>query len=407
MLKLLQSRVLDVPLLVTSGKLYEIVSVLDRDSYLKIELDTQDPTTYAYQDQHTGPISHDYPTNASVIPITGTLVHKVGGIRAASGLMSYDSIISRFRTALEDADTDVVVLDVHSPGGEVSGAFDAADYIYNSRGTKPILAFANDLCCSAAYCLASSADTVYATRTALIGSIGVRMLLTDRSEANTKSGIKYIEISAGKHKVDGSPNAPISEDAIKRAQSRVNQIYDVFTSTVSRNLDINEKSVRDTEALIYMGQEAVNIGLAHEITTKFYFIEHLTKHNTGVKHMAKTPDRIITDGPNSPKMNIPEPIPQLITQADVDKAVQDATASAIKTERDRCFEVLEACVLGDCISIATDMILDGSSPDTARKMVLSMKNATTQSTTVHSNVPATIAPSENPLLKDAKARAVR
>src|SRR5574343_323197 len=79
------------------------------------------------------------------------------------------------------------------------------------------------------------------------------------------AGVKITFIYAGDHKVDGNPYEPLPEDVKNRMQARIDGLYDIFVSTVARNLGIAEEAVRATEALTYSAEEAVSIGFAHEI----------------------------------------------------------------------------------------------------------------------------------------------
>jgi signal peptide peptidase SppA len=385
-----------VPLLITAGKLAEIVDALEGRIDLKLNFDPTDPTTSTYSQSTTASTvaTYTYPDNVSVIPISGTLVHKSSGLQAMSGLTSYQSIAQKFQSALSDPDTDTIVMDINSPGGEVAGVFDLSEYIYNSRGTKPIIAFANDLCCSAAFALASSAHRVYVTRTANAGSIGVILVHEDRSAANANSGVKYTTITAGTHKSDYSPNSPLTDSAMARAQAQVNTIYDLFVSTVARNLSIDESVVRSTEALTYMGEDSVTHKLAHKVVITSDFLASLNK---GEPTMS-----------NLPNVQTTPPTPEAAsTQAQVDhnQRILQATTAAIQTERDRCFEILEACQLGDCLALAPDLIADGSSPDTARKLILSTRHVQSNATTVYNNIPDVAKPDANVLINDAQSRA--
>ncbi|HDJ8383917.1 TPA: S49 family peptidase [Escherichia coli] len=58
----------------------------------------------------------------AVLPVTGTLVHKLGYINPVSGMSGYNGIAKRLQQAISDPDVRGVLLDIDSPGGEVAGA---------------------------------------------------------------------------------------------------------------------------------------------------------------------------------------------------------------------------------------------------------------------------------------------
>lgn len=201
----------------------------------------------------------------AVIPIYGTLVHRTLGLEAQSGLASYGSIATQIAAALADPAIAAILLDIDSSGGEAGGVFDLTDFIYASRGQKPIWAIANDSCFSAAYAIGSATDKLFVTRTGGVGSIGVIALHVDQSQADAKDGLTYTTISAGAHKNDLSPHAPLAEGAKSALQAEVNRLYDLFTTTVARNRQCSADFVRQTEAGLFFGPNAVTAGLADGI----------------------------------------------------------------------------------------------------------------------------------------------
>ncbi|ECD6002199.1 S49 family peptidase, partial [Salmonella enterica subsp. enterica serovar Berta] len=84
----------------------------------------------------------------AVLSVTGTLVHKLGGMRPFSGMTGYDGITARLQQAVSDPEVKGILLDIDSPGGQAAGAFDCADMIYRMREHKPVWALANETACS-------------------------------------------------------------------------------------------------------------------------------------------------------------------------------------------------------------------------------------------------------------------
>ncbi len=101
----------------------------------------------------------------AIIPIHGILTKKPGAFDDILGMTSYEKIREEIEKALMDEEVETILLDIDSPGGEVNGIFDLADFIYSARGKKRIIAIANDDAYSAAYAIASSAEKIFLTRT--------------------------------------------------------------------------------------------------------------------------------------------------------------------------------------------------------------------------------------------------
>ena len=149
----------------------------------------------------------------AVIPVYDSLVFRTLGLRALSGLTSYEDIRGRFREARDDSSVEGILFDIDSHGGEEAGLFDLVDEIHEARGEKPIMAVANEMAYSAAYAIASAADEIYLPRTGGVGSIGVVALHVDQSSYDAQKGFKYTYIYAGSHKIDYSPRPPFPRDS--------------------------------------------------------------------------------------------------------------------------------------------------------------------------------------------------
>jgi signal peptide peptidase SppA len=204
--------------------------------------------------------------SAAVIPIVGSLVQR-GGYVGYSGMTSYDAIERMFDSAMANSDISQILLEVDSPGGEVSGAFDLAEKIYQARGTKRIVASVSELAASAGYLLASSASEVSVPRTGYTGSVGVVTAHVDFSDALKQEGIAVTFLFAGEKKVDANPYEPLSDRARKDISADIQSLYDLFVETVARNRGIKASAVRGTEAGMYLGRAGVDIGFADRINT--------------------------------------------------------------------------------------------------------------------------------------------
>ena len=256
----LSSLVFNKPLMVTQDYAETIAVVLSDRLYLDVEgLQIKSDA----KDQRVATTNK----GVAVIPIVGSMSHRSTGIEAMSGMTSYTTLQKQFEAAFNDPNVGSILMDIDSPGGSVAGAFDFRDYLMSKKGTKPVYALARDAMCSAAYLIGSTADKVYATQTARVGSIGVVAMHTDASGKMEKEGLKPTFISAGKFKTAGNPYEALEGEKLKYLQDSVNESYDMFINAVAEARGIDKKVIRDTEARVYGGKKAVEIGLADGIRT--------------------------------------------------------------------------------------------------------------------------------------------
>ena len=149
----------------------------------------------------------------AVIEISGVLIHRGGWIGQSSGQTSYEGIAAQIEAAANDPAVRGVALEIDSFGGEVAGVFDLADRIRALRRDKPVWAFVAEHGFSAGYALASQADRILLPRTGALGSIGVVVMHADLSGQLDRDGVQVTLIHSGRHKVDGTPYAPLPEGA--------------------------------------------------------------------------------------------------------------------------------------------------------------------------------------------------
>jgi signal peptide peptidase SppA len=217
----------------------------------------------------------------AVVHGVGSLVTRAGGMDAMSGLISYDALAGGVRAADADEEITSVILDFHSPGGSAAGAIECADVVHAVAQRRPVVAVANSLCCSAAYLVAAAASKIVATKTAVIGSIGVVMLHLDRSKQIEGKGITPTFIFSGKHKVDGNELQPLTSEIKLDLQAEVNAYYGIMVSSIAGHRPkLSSAAIRATEARTYLGADAVAAGLADELGSMDTAIAGLAKLHT-------------------------------------------------------------------------------------------------------------------------------
>lgn len=192
--------------------------------------------------------------SVAIVPIRGPLDSS-----PVSHCDDYESIVARVAQACA-TDAECVVLDIDSPGGSVTGLFDACAEIRAicAESGKRLLAYVSGQCCSAAYALACAAESITACSTGMVGSIGVVDCRVDFSAANAAHGIRYSMVCSGARKVDGHPGVAITDGEVAARQRTVDELAAVFFVHVkaSRGLD-----AAPLQAAVYVGESAKSAGL--------------------------------------------------------------------------------------------------------------------------------------------------
>ena len=199
----------------------------------------------------------------AVIDIQGTLT-KAGSSLGGGGTIEMRQAI---RQANEDKSISGIVLNIDSPGGTVSGTSDLANEVTNSA--KPVVAYVEDLCCSAAMWVASQCDEIYANNaTALVGSIGTFMGLYDVSKAFENEGIKAVVIKAGEFKGGGFPGSKITDGQIAEWQKVIDATQTQFTAAIAKGRGMSLQAAgRLATGSCFMAEEATRLRLIDGIKT--------------------------------------------------------------------------------------------------------------------------------------------
>ena len=195
----------------------------------------------------------------AIIPVSGPIVREQGSYGTGQNVVA-----SSLKAALADPSVRAILLDINSPGGVVAGTKELADAIAEARTKKRCAAYANGLCASAAYWLASSTGTVYAPLTATVGSIGVIMTITNYAKWEEKLGITTVTIAGGKWKAAGQ-GGELTDEERQYFQERINTLHGIFKADVGRHMGLTADPDLWGEAQLLLAQPARELGIVTDI----------------------------------------------------------------------------------------------------------------------------------------------
>lgn len=205
----------------------------------------------------------------AIVPVFGTIMPRANLMTEMSGGTSAEQLVARVRAAMDDDAVRAVVLDIDSPGGAVSGIPEAGDALYAMRGTKPLIAVANTLAASAAYWLAAQADTIVASPSADVGSVGVYLMHRQAQRYYENAGVSTTVIRAGRYKAEGNPFEPLTDAARAELQARVDDAHEQFVTALARGRNVSAERVRTTygEGRVLSAPKALAAGMVDRIAT--------------------------------------------------------------------------------------------------------------------------------------------
>lgn len=179
-----------------------------------------------------------------------------------------DKLSRELRKLRRDDRVKAVVLRVNSPGGSALASDIIAREVELTREAKPIMVSMGDYAASGGYYIATLADSIFAEKQTLTGSIGVFGLIPNmKGLLNNKLGIRMDEVKTGKFAdLMTSFDRPLTGEEQAIVQEEVNRIYNTFTGIVAkgRNMEVAEVDSIG-QGRVWTGSQALENGLVDGI----------------------------------------------------------------------------------------------------------------------------------------------
>lgn len=201
----------------------------------------------------------------AVIDVFGIILNENGGYseNADSTL-----ICRQLRKAEKDPDVRAVILNLNTPGGEVTASDDIHMAVQKVKKVKPVVALMNSMAASGGYYAAVASDWIVASRLTMTGSIGVIISTYNYKGLLDKIGVQSEVYKSGKMKDMLNGARPRTPEEVALVQGLVDECYGEFIRLVSAGRRIPVEKIRTTEigdGRIFHGSKALQLGLIDEI----------------------------------------------------------------------------------------------------------------------------------------------
>lgn len=270
----LVSSIFNLPLLATPELMFEAVAFAQAHlglNILNFEAGRVRKVSLAMDDNEgdgDGPDvepDDDDDTGVAQIGVYGPLVPRTGNLNMCSRMTAYEVIGRQIQAALDNPSISRILLDIDTNGGDARGAFELAARIRAASLIKPVHAVVNYSAFSGGYLIACAASEISLSESGGVGSIGVIMKALDLVEAYKQAGVVVHTFARGDRKNDFYPDAPLSDGARAAADARMDEMYARFCGIVSQYRSMPMQAVIDTQAGLFYGQRAIDVGLADRL----------------------------------------------------------------------------------------------------------------------------------------------
>lgn len=194
-----------------------------------------------------------------------TALVKLYGVIGTESGVSANQVNHGLRKAFEAKHSKGVILEINSPGGSPVQSADINAEIIRLRELypdKPLYVVMSDVAASGGYFVAVAAQKIFANRSSIVGSIGVRMDGFGFVEAMKKYGIERRSITAGSNKSILDPFLPVKAEQVAHAETMLDQVHQHFIEVVQTGR--GDKLADDPDlftGLFWSGEEAKRLGL--------------------------------------------------------------------------------------------------------------------------------------------------
>lgn len=202
----------------------------------------------------------------------------------SSGIAFSSAIRKALKEVADDDSIKAMVLRINSPGGSAVASEIILQGTKHVKAKKPIVVSMGDVAASGGYYVTCAADTIFAERFTITGSIGVVGGKFATTKMWDKIGVQFKSYSRGKNAGILSSEKPFSEQEREKMQSWMDEIYAVFKKHVTDSRGSRLK--KDIEELaggrVYTGVQALELGLVDKIGSLDDAVEHVAE-KAGIK----------------------------------------------------------------------------------------------------------------------------
>jgi len=200
----------------------------------------------------------------AILPVIGPIFPRANLFTQFSGGVSISELTLDFNAALRDPSIHSIVLNIDSPGGNITGIGEFAAMLFAAQGKKSVVSYISGLGASAAYWIAAGTSKIYVDESSELGSIGVVAGYTDTTKRDEARGVRAIEIISS---ISPKKRAsPLTDEGREEIQRVVNDLAKVFVGSVARYRGLEEETVLTDfgRGGLIVGAEAVTRKMADE-----------------------------------------------------------------------------------------------------------------------------------------------
>lgn len=212
---------------------------------------------------------------------------KVGVVSIKNMISDSSDYIKHLKKFFKDPHIKAIVLNIDSPGGTPGSAQAIFGEILalKKKYAKPVVAFSENTCASAAYYIACSADAIVMQPATVMGSIGSYIAFPTIEGLMNQLQVKYNIIKAGSNKTAGVIFKDVTPEQQAMLQSVTDDSYKQFVADVkAMRPKLADKNPKEwAEGTIFTGRQGLELGLVDELGSQSVLEQVLKDKGTPIE----------------------------------------------------------------------------------------------------------------------------
>lgn len=185
----------------------------------------------------------------------------------------------------DDSSIKAIIIRINSPGGGSTASQEIYEYVKRisdrhtkDKNKKPIVSSISTVGASGAYYVASGTNRIFATRSSIVGSIGVIAQWVNYGDLFKWAKLKDVTFKAGSLKDAGNPTRDMTPEEKEYFQSLLDNMHGQFIHDVAVGRHVKDEDIKPiANGRVWTGEQAKPLKLVDDLGDFQYTVDETAK----------------------------------------------------------------------------------------------------------------------------------
>lgn len=214
----------------------------------------------------------------------GLFASKIGIVELEGVIWESKGFITQFKKYEDDDSIKAIVIEINSPGGGSEASQEIYQYVrrYRDKKKKPVISAIRSVGASGAYYVAAGTNKIYATKSSIVGSIGVIAQWVNYGDLMRWAKLKDVTLKAGELKDAGSPTRDLTPAELAYFQELLDNMHSQFIADVADGRGLKVEDIQTiASGRVWTGEQAEPLKLIDKLGD-FETAIHETAEQVGI-----------------------------------------------------------------------------------------------------------------------------